>query len=69
MSTKQTTNSAETKTRKPRAKKIANQTDLLAGIEAQPLAVKVNLLELLKESISKDKQALTAQLALIDGIK
>ena len=62
-------NGTETKTRKPRTKKISTPQDLMTGIESQPLAVKVNLLDLLKMSINKDKEALTAQLALIDGIK
>lgn len=63
------TNGTETKTRKPRAKKASTPQDLMVGIESQPLAVKVNLLGLLKDSIDKDKEILTAQLALIDAIK
>lgn len=61
--------STETKPKKVRRPKQQTATQLMAGIQTQPLAVKVELVNLLKKSIDEDAKALKEQLALVDHVK
>jgi hypothetical protein len=58
--------STDAKPKKVRKPKQQTAAELMTAIRTQPLAVKVELVNLLRESIDTDGKALQEQLALIE---
>lgn len=51
--------------KKPRTRKVTSASQLMNNLKGQPLAIKVELSKLLRQSIEDDGKILKEQLALI----